>query len=260
VHSGGKWDSVLARAYYTLGSAYYVVHWIAALGLASLLASVLPLVHQRIIVGLSLAFVGITSVVVAAWLTISSLRHRLNGTNPTLRIVKVEEIYTDLGDGRFDSTRDLTMQAASAGAASYVDKFIWTGTGHITPRIDVPPDARVVLEDEPFGYRKILRVWFPRQLRKNESIRIRYTLELHDTESTARPFLSVGANEWGLRKLILRVNWKDTVPPLYKRQLFASITSDLPVFEDSIIVARSEREGIWTIPKPHFGWEYRIVW
>jgi hypothetical protein len=259
-HGNSNWDSILARIYYMLGAAYYFVHWIGLLGIASLITSLISILTQRVAVAVVLFAIGAILVGAAAGLAIISPRRRLRGANPRLRIHSIEEIYTIIRNNRFDSTRELKVQALGDGIDSYIDKFIWSGSGNIIPRIDRPAGAQANVEDEPLGYRKILRVRFPRPLRRNETMVLRYTLELEDTAQSARPFLGVGMTEWKVGTLTLRVIWKANIPAEYKRQMFLSNTSDIPVFEEVIPLNRTCREAIWVIQRPRAHWEFRIVW
>lgn len=250
-----KWDGLAARVYYTLGAAHYLKLELASVGILTLLGSLAPFRYAFL-----LAIVGVSLIGVATYLGIASVKRRLQGTNPGLKILTVEETFVVLGNNRYDSKRNVLLRAIRDGVDAYIDKLIWTGSGTMNLEVESPRGATGVLDRERLGTYEVTRIVFDRPLRRGERATVRFTLHLWDEQGTCQPFLSVRPNDPIHEHLIMRVRFEEKPAVSNRKQILLSDVSEIPVYENGSSSKKGSREVYWKVRKPRPTFRYRITW
>lgn len=263
--SRSRWDTLASRITYYLGALFYLYQWFLLLGIAGTISSVVPQIRALLSDNSAtygfLLSVGVSVWGVMLWLKADSQRHR--GYNPGLEILQVEDIYASKDNYSYTYTKKVTARALQHGVNSYTFKFQWTGTGTIAARVG-DTHHTIQLLDERLGFlSRETTVYFERPLRRREMIALTFHLDLTDTGHTARPFLQGTVFDPIKGKIIFRVQFlrsSNSKPSKYKRAIFVSAVTNIPVWEEEVNLPPESYEASWEVRKPRPSYAYRITW
>lgn len=251
----GGWDAAASRVYYIAGGAYYVTHWIGLLGGVGAIAS--GFLSARL--GMPLACASGVACIVAGRMWLHSFRQRLAGSNPGLRVQSMEVGYRILRARRYRSTRRVCVKARRDGVDHFAHKFLWTGSGTLTPAVSSPANATISIEKDPHTVFHVCRVYLARPLRRSETVVFDYHIDLEDEEGTSRPYVAMTTHD-PMQELTLFVEFDHDRPSRIRRQLFLSGVAEIPMFEDTGGLSGSAHRFEWKITRPRMYWRYRLVW
>lgn len=179
------------------------------------------------------------------------------GLNPYLESMLVEVCYSLVDATSYKYSRRVIVKALRNGIDCYKNKITWTGTGSITPNGHNP---RFTIGDDPFSNYKFCKVDFERPLKKKEKLEIRYSLDLKDPGMQARPFLNHTIHN-PIHKLIMRVHFlHDDGGVHFKKEIFMSPMSEMPLWEEKVLLPLDSKEAVWEIDRPRQGYCYRLTW
>ncbi len=103
--------------------------------------------------------------------------------------------------------------------------------------MEIVPEASapdlVSLAHQPHDIHSICRVDFERPLRKGEEKELKYALRMQDTHRAPEQF-HIHSIYYRTDRLIIRVRLEQPHSDLrfYRRQILASSTADMPIYED----------------------------
>lgn len=256
----GRWISAAARVYYLAGALYYLYKWLLVTGSGGLVLSALAYISTFPYIVYSVAPLSLFMLAWGGLLAAKKKTIRLQSHNPSLEEKFLESIYTVLGNNQYRYLRRVIIKALHDDVDHYQHKFSWSGTanvGDIDSVMQAPYMASVIrVRNSPS---LLCRIQLDRPLRKGEERDLTYSLTLTDTAETAQLFLG-HAGYSPIKGLILRINpAAGSNIRTYKRQLFASHTADIPIFEEEVTVPTTSPELWWNIGRPRLGYLYRIA-
>jgi hypothetical protein len=265
--SHGRWEGLFSRLYYTLGSLYYVYHWVLLLGFGGVITAISSyLFYPSVFIIIPTLTLSLGAILLGGFYAVRNYKARYHGVNPGLNIIDVDNGYCLLDNDNYCYYRNINAMAKQHGVESYQHKFIWTGTGIIKGEIinSLTSGDSVQILAEKFGTNNICKYVFRQPLRKGESKAIGYKLTLHDEAKTMRPFFSTNINEPIRDKLTLKVKFLHTQTNRrrieYTKAIFLSKVSDMPIWEEANVLQEGSNEVVWPINKPRVGYRYRITW
>jgi hypothetical protein len=256
----GRWISSAARVYYFAGALYYLYKWLWITASGGLAFSVLAYVLHLPYVAYSIAPL---SLVVLLWSVVLAAKKktiRLQSHNPGLREISLESIYTTLGGNQYSYSRRAVVRALYDGVDHYQHKINWSGVADvatITPTMEAPHRTTVSrVRNSPH---LLCRVDLERPLKKGEERDFTFLINLTDVAGIAQLFLG-HISYCPIANVILRIRLEPNSNILaYKRQLLASPTADIPVFEERVVLHSTSTELSWDIDRPRLGYLYRII-
>lgn len=261
-----RWAKVAALIHHSAAAFYYLYKLFISSGLIGTVVFSLILIHQRLThqailpVLLSLIIsLGVVLAGVVFWAKIQTSQ-QFQSHNPGLRILSSEVTYAHLNNNKYSQSVRIIAKALQHGVKSYEQKFYWTGEGKIIPSID-DPRQKIHLFKEQDGPRQICKIDFERPQKPNDKkININYKLDLIDDAQKAQRFLRHNVY-CKMTKLVLRVQFsnEDNIKS-YKRQIFMSPVSEVPIKEWEFALPLDSREAFWEIPKPKISFKYQIIW
>lgn len=257
----GKWVTFAARVYYVIGLTYYLYHWLLIAGAGGLAIGVVTHAINRNHITFGLAPLSVSLLLWGIALLARKRALEFQSHNPGLQEKLSDSTYTVRADNSYYFSRRLIVQAKHDGVDHYVGKFRWSGGRHITAVPAASYPHRVTLSPQPHDIHMICRIDFERPLRKKEVLEFSYALEMRDIEGTAEQFIS-NSIYYRSEKVITRVRL-DTPPPnlrYYRRQILASNTADMPIYEERVNLQDGNEELFWEVKNPRIGYRYKIIW
>jgi len=255
--TGSRWISIVGRLYYIVGLLYYLYNWLIVLGVGGLIASGAVYVHHPYLAATILP----TSFCVLMVGTVILLKRksiRLQSANPGLRELTLDSTYVIQNGHSCQYLRKVRLKCLADGVSSYQHKFRWTGDGDVYP-LSVQGRHRLELSKEKYGSRTCCTVILERPLRMREEVELEYTLRLTSNGHPPKPFLSHTVY-FPINKLVQSVQFNNDIPLKYKRQIFASATADIPVYEDNVDVFAGSHTLTYEVKEPRMFYRYSICW
>lgn len=253
----GRWDSFGARLYYLLGILYYVYHGMLILGGSGVVLSVAAIfVKSPYWAAASFLPTSICVLAMGIVLWAKQRNASLGDHNPGLKEQKLESTYHVLDGHHYTYTRRVIVEAQYDGVDHYMHKFFWSGYGPIEP-VGFAGCLAAEIERPRHGSYRTCKIQFERPLRKGEVLDFTYSISLADAEGSARPFLSHNVR-LGVNQLSMRV--KGIAARRYKRQIFTSMLSDIPIYEEDVLAEEHSPDLVWEIKHPRVGYRFELSW
>lgn len=257
----GKWETVAARVYYVVGLSYYVYHWLLLGGAGGLAVGIFTHAIHRNYITFAIAPVSISLLIWGVVLWSKKKATEFLSHNPGLHEKLSDSTYTILENNRYRFNRKLIVQARHGGVDHYKGKFRWSGGGTVEAVLASSAPHHVTLSRQPHDIHMICRIDFERPLLKGEVLEFNYALEMEDLHHTAEQFVSHSIY-YRTDRLVSRVRLEPPPPLLrfYRRQILASPTADMPIFEEQVNLQDGREELNWEVKNPRIGYRYKIVW
>lgn len=255
----GKWLSWVARVYYLLGTAYYSYHLLFLLGITGVTTAILLRVKSGPIVASVITTVSVFSLLVAVSFWRKVVRLQFMSPNPSLHIKRIIVDYHYMDPLNCDYVR--TVEAVALYPTDrYCAKFKWSSDGQVTGEA-LAGAKKVDVSEQSTSMFNMCRVEFERMLTKNQTLTFSYRLKLRDARKPVKRFLGhVVDLPTKMLTLTVKLPQNEEVKE-YRKQLFISTESEIPLWEETQIVAEPWKKEIgWEIPKAKQGCVYRISW
>ena len=252
-----RWMTAGAVFYYVTGTLYNISKLIIVLGVGGMVVGFFS--TPQLVVPIGFIFV-----IVGAGLWRRVIQRQQNSYNPGLRVISIDELYTIRfisNETEYVQFKKIKLKCIQRGADTYKHKFRWTGQGRIEASTTAP-DSRVEIGEDKYSPFMVCRVRFDRPLEKGQEKEIDYTLRLTDVTQEVKPFLSQGI-VFPIQQLVMRVKFEGIESRRLincARRIFPSGSADLPVWEEKITTSSQDRDLLWKVDSPVFGWWYRLVW
>lgn len=257
----GKWETIAARVYYTVGLSYYLYNYLLLAGLGSALFSIITHSAHRNYIAISLIPFSMSFLIwgVVLWSKKRSIQY--GSHNPGLEEKSTETTYTILANNQYHFIRKLEVKALHDGIDHYVGKFRWSGGLDVRAIEPVSAPHRVTVSRQPHDIHMICRVDFENPLRKNETLTFSYAFDMTDHDGLAEDFLSHSIY-YRTDRIISRVRFD---PPrenlrFYRRWILASATADMPIYKETVTLGENENQLEWDVKRPRFGYRYKLIW
>jgi hypothetical protein len=257
----GKWESLGAAVYYTLGISYYIYEWLIGIGVGGGLISFIfrhkiPS-HPVLILASTVMFsAGLVVVGITSWLV--ATKKRLHFQNPDLAVTKMVDTYEAQSPNHYTFEKTIAVQALRTGVNSYSTRLRWSGRGLIEPSINPESGCTINLAKTADDF-DTFRVQFPRPLVKKEPKIFTLRFDMVDEEGHARPFLQKYIDDYYPGGLTLRVVLPSS-PRKILKEIFLSPRVELPLWASERNPKDESREFSWRIRKPALGRRYRLSW
>jgi hypothetical protein len=257
----GKWVTVAARVYYVIGLTYYAYHWLVIIGAGGVVLGLFTHAINRNYITFAVAPVSISLIIWGLALWSKKRATEFLSHNPGLHEKLSDSTYTILRDNRYRFSKKLVVYARQGGVDHYKGKFIWSGGGPMVALPNVSAPHHVTLTRQANDFHSVCRVDFERPLRKGEELEFTVAIELEDRNHTAKPF-HAHTIYYRTDRLIIRVQLENPPPDLrfYRRQLLASSTADMPIYEERVNIQNPQEELFWEVKNPRIGYRYRVIW
>lgn len=256
MHNSGRWTTFASRAYYVLGAGYYLYHWLFIAGAVT--PFLLLFRKWPAVIGYSIPAVSVGLLMGSFQLWRRSLKHQLTASNPCLKFELEDLTYREIDDKTCESPRKLLVRAIYP-VDHYRHKFSWSGGGdvRIVPGEGIQSSR---IEDSPVTEGEYLNLTFYRMLNRGESLQFEYSFELTNAKKPLKHYFGFTV-VIPCETLILRVEAQpDLNVTSFRRQIFSSNRAELVLWEGPLVLQGQERLAVWEIPRPRFGFHYRISW
>jgi hypothetical protein len=254
-----RWVNWTARAYYVVGTIYYVYHWVLIVGAAGLTtAAVLSWRHAPPVVSSAITTVSIVAIMagISFWRRI--VRIQLASQNPGLRVKGMKVDYHYRSPTECDCFRTLRVKALHS-VDHYRARFKWSSEG--TLRVEVMRGAKnAELSDHSVSLFNMCQINFERPLTKNEEAEFSYKLSLQNADKPIKLYLGHTVDA-PIRELRLKVRLPaNYAGKQFRKQMFMNPAAETPLKEEMVPISQAEHEIEWYIPNAQAGYYYCIRW
>lgn len=252
--SQGHWLNWFARAYYVTGLFYYLYKWIFLLGVLGLIGT---LFSRTPVVASVIATLSVAAILIGISFWRRSVRIQFSSLNPALRIHAITLDYTCISDTEYEYVRTVEARAIYP-IDHYSAKFKWSSEG-VVSAAPLSGVKKVEIIDPPADLFNMCRVMFDRPLSKSSSHTFSYKLTLTKAQSPVKKYLGHRVEAPGNR-IQIKIKFNNPVGE-YRRQIFMNPASEIPMWEEVVVVNDGWRKEIsWDIPKAMYGYYYRMSW